>query len=197
MDKTGMTIKGMGFMARMWAKIYCPHAEPVIELAESAAGTYFADVEDRRKARRIERLEAFAARIERRMKAEDAAKVPPDLFEEILSSAIEDEDKTKIPYYAALVELVAKPPIDSYVVRLLAGALKQLTRFELDVFNDFAHQRQARKQLPTILAKAMKLRLEGLGLVALPDVTMAGSNYATELGCKLLELCNIAHDESK
>jgi hypothetical protein len=163
----------------------------------SSIHDYLADVEGRKHDRRLKRLEEFARRVNASIEEEAAAKVSPDLFEEIMRQAMEDEDVAKVRYYAAIIERVANESLEPFLVRMLGHIVKQLTAPELNFYIAEIHTRLNRDtgkgdRFPDVLQAAYRLRLAALGLQGPREVRVHGHNTATELGEELIKVCQLA-----
>ena len=122
---------------------------------------------------------------------EDLTDEQVDLFEEILASAVDEEDETKLPYYVTCVQLHLDEKWEAPLVRMVAGALRQLSKPELDAFADFASgsgHSNLGKGLPDVYKASLRLRLASLSLMTPTGVLMAGTANLTPVGIMVAQV---------
>jgi hypothetical protein len=157
------------------------------DVALNIGAELFKRTAERRKAR----LARFLVETDRRLPPEAAEKVPLDLFEEIVATAIADEDNDKVPYYAAIAEFVAMDSPPPYLVRIMANAAKELTVDELKHFGQFSSQlRWDHAAIDDEYREAFFVRIQTHGLYVHAAAISKGN--ITPLGNKFGEICRAA-----
>ena len=143
----------------------------------------------RRIEKQVERLRRFVSAVDTRLACLERKLTSQevDLFEEILESAVREEDDAKSVYYAALVQYYMTQEVDAPIVRLLANSLKTLSAWELEAFK----RGQKRFSPSDVLGQSMLIRLEGLGLY---DGKQTRPRKVTPLGKKLREVIDLADE---
>ena len=154
-ERTELALTTGGFISTLLA-IWYP--------AAALAGNVTAAMSANAQARRFKRLQAAVRRLESRLGADDAKKVKPDLFEEILARATQDEDAEKVNFYAGLIELTAEKDTSASEVRLLANILQNLTVAEMKELRAISKGERANPELKELLKESFWPRMEALAL---------------------------------
>ncbi len=176
-----LALKGSGIVAKVFGL-----AEPVA----GALGVLIETISDRRAKRQFERLkkliESLVPRLER---LEGSLQEPsePDLLEEILAKAVNDEDEDKTQYYAALIEYCVSRNPNAYQVRLLGEAIKGLTAHEIKAFVHFRRHACLPYSIPNDLRDIFWDRVCTLGLYPRDKSNTDRIEHATFLGKDFLE----------
>jgi hypothetical protein len=186
-EVTDLALKGAEMVAKAIG-LTVPVAGAVAVLIEA--------VSDRRTRRQCQRLEKLVRSLIARLDhLEESPPEPfePDLLDEILAKAVNDEDEDKVEYYAALIEYCACGTPNAYQVRLLGDAIKNLTAHEIKAFVHFNKQACLPHNIPADLRDIFWDRVCTLGLYPREKIrTDRPQEYATFLGKRFLEVCESA-----
>ena len=158
--------------------------------AAALSGNVFSLISSNVNARRLKRIESLLHRLEERLDAEAARQVKPDLFEEIIGRAAQDEDAEKVNHYAALIEI--SPTLQPYEIRALATLIQSLTVLEILALQAIHRGEKSRVELPPLLADSFWPRIEGFGLSA---GTVKYKGNLTSLGIMLMKIAERAATE--
>jgi hypothetical protein len=162
------------------------------EPVAATLGILIGAISDHRTQQRLERLvRSVEARLER-LEGSFLEPEEPDLLQEILAKAVNDEDEDKTRYYAALIEYCVSGSQDAYQVRLLGDALKSLTAYEIKAFVHFSKHGALRHDIPSDLRDIFWDRVCTLGLYQRQMIRTNRPEFTTLLGKKFLEVCELA-----
>jgi len=182
-------LKGIEILAKVLG-VAVPPANLLATLIET--------VRDRKTERQIRKLEELVDEVIPRLeRLEESISKPedPDLLDEILAKAVNDEHEAKTHYYAALIEYAVSGTREAYQVRLLADAIKGLTPLEIRAFEHFDKHGALRKDIPEDLRDIFWDRICTFGLY--PRAENGRQGCTTALGVRLLEVCRLAEAASK
>lgn len=169
----------------------------VVNPIAATAGVIADCIRERRSEKFAKRLQCLITSLEERVSTLEEGPEPDvnlDLLDEIIAKAISDEDEDKTPYYAALIEYYATNKLESYEVRLLGNALKELTVYELESFVSFMNDLNKYRDIPKALQDIFWNRLEYLGLFK--GGTVKHKSNITVLGEKLIAVYQQTISES-
>ena len=181
---TDLALKGSKMVAKVLG-LKMPVAGALAILIEA--------IGDRRAKRQFQRLEKLVGSLVPRLERLEGGIQPPpepDLLDEILAKAVNDEDEDKTQYYAALVEYCVSGNRNAYQVRLLGDAIKGLTAHEIKAFAHFSKHGALRHDIPDDLRDIFWDRVCNFGLHQRGKVHHA--EYTTSLGKEFLEVCELA-----
>jgi hypothetical protein len=182
-ETTDLTLRGAEMVAKAFG-LTVPVAGAAAILIEA--------IRDRRTKRQFQRLEnlvkSLAARFER-LERNLQESPEPDLLDEILAKAVNDEDEKKTEYYAALIEYCMSGNQTAYQVRLLGEAIKGLTGHEIGAFMHFSRHGCLRYDIPDDLRDIFWDRICTLGLYPRQRIESNDPQYITFLGTKFAEVC--------
>jgi hypothetical protein len=183
---TEITLKGIEIAAKVFGV-----AVPSVNLL----GILIEAVSERKTKRQFQRLEKLISSVIPRLERleENLSKqTEPDLLDEILAKAVNDEDEAKTDYYAALIEYCVSGTQDAYQVRLLADAIKGLTPHEIRAFVHFNKHGAVRHDIPDDLRDIFWDRMSTFGLH--PRGKKERAESSTVLGDRFLDVCRLADE---
>ncbi len=184
-DKIDDIILNQGSIIVKLFGIVCPPASTLGIIADA--------VRERRSKRFVKRLERLIFSLEKRVeRLEGISDYTPDvdLFDEIVTKAISDEDESKTEYYAALIEYCMTNKLDPYEVRLLSEAIKGLTIFEIKSFVSFINGQRYDRDIPASLKDVFWNRIEYFALFQ--GGTVKHATNITSIGKKFIEVHELA-----
>jgi hypothetical protein len=185
-EVTDLALKG----AEMVAKVF-----GLTVAGAGAIGLLIEAVSDRRAKRQFRRLEELVRSVIPRVERLEGNLVKPrdpDLLDEILAKAVNDEDEDKTQYYAALIEYCVAGNQDAYQVRLLGDAVKGLTIHEIKAFAHFSKHACLRHDIPNDIRDIFRDRVCTFGLYPREKIKTDRREYITTVGKKFLEVCELA-----
>jgi len=181
-----LALKGAEMVAKVFG-LTVPVAGGVAILIEA--------VSDRRAKRQFRRLEELVRSVIPRLERLEGNLVKPtdpDLLDEILAKAVNDEAEDKMEYYAALIEYCASRTQNAYQLRLLGDAIKNLTAHEIKAFVHFNRHACLRHDIPEDLRDIFWDRVCTFGLYPREKIKTERPECTTSLGMKFLEVCALA-----
>ena len=132
-------LKAGSVLAKLYGWTGLPVSGPVGK-AGDAMGAAADRLGDRLRERRNRRMAAVLWRLGQEVELQrEATEEDVGLFEEILEGIIRDEDDRKISYYVAFVDLYLNGQWGPAWTRVVAGALKALSKEELEAFDAFVN----------------------------------------------------------
>ena len=143
---------------------------------------------DRRRTDRFTRL--FQLLQERVQKLEEKvySEEEGDLFLSVTRSALEDDEDNKEPFYVAVLEWMIKEKPPAAYVRILSGAVEQLSHLELYCFLAALRGEIIQKRQSVIENTVLWNRLTSAGLSSGGTVRMKGNS--TRFGDILAKYCD-------
>lgn len=115
---------------------------------------------------------------------EEASDKDKDLFEHVISKALEDDEARKMPFYNAVLSWVLTGNQGATRVKILTDAVRTLTYVELYAFYVMVNNQRQMPELPQFLSRELfqtRIINAGLGQVA----SISSNTQATPLGATL------------
>lgn len=159
----------------------------------SAAATFANHFQRRKKERKAARyVKLYHLLHERVQKLEEKVykEEEQDLFISVMTSALEDDEEQKAPVYVAALEWMIKAQPPAAHVRILSGAVRDLSYLELYCFLAEHSGQPSRLHQSVLDEVVLRNRLSGAGLSQGAGVKVGAD--ATDIGEMLVKYCDLS-----